>query len=71
MTISNISNLVPLEILNKELSDDTDEFKDLVNEELKNMRMQEEIKKQKEREKVRVEAKEKALRIWHKKKEIK
>ena len=40
--ISNISNFIPLEILNQEIQGESDEFKDLVSEELKNSEIAEE-----------------------------
>ena len=37
--VSNISNLIPLEILNQEIQGESDDFKDLVSEELKKFRI--------------------------------
>ena len=67
--ISNISNIIPLEILNQEIQGESDEFKDLVSQELKNLEIAEEQEKKKEQEKLRIVAQEKALLLWHKKKE--
>ena len=43
--LSNISNLVPEDIMNKELRGESDEFKDLVTEELKNIELAEQMEK--------------------------
>ena len=66
--ISNISHILPPE-LQGEIQDESDNFKDLVNEELKNLKLAEEMEKHKEQEKVRQLAAEKAKLLWHKKKE--
>ena len=66
--ISNISNIIPPEILNREIQGESDEFKDLVSEELKNLEIAEEQEKKKEQEKLRMVAQEKALLLWCKKK---
>ena len=65
--ISNISHILPLE-RQGEIQDESDYFKDLVNEELKNLELAEEMEKQKELEKMRQLAAEKAKLLWHKKK---
>ena len=66
--ISNISHILPLE-LQGEIQDESDNFKDLVNEELKNLKLAEEMEKHKEQEKMRQVAAEKAKLLWRKKKE--
>ena len=66
--ISNISHVLPPE-LKGEIQDESDDFKDLVNEELKNLELAEEMEKHKEQEKMRQVAAEKAKLLWHKKKE--
>ena len=66
--ISNISHILPPE-LQGEIQDESDDFKDLVNEELKNLKLAEEMEKHKEQEKMRQVAAEKAKLLWHKKKE--
>ena len=66
---SNVSHIIPVEILNQEIQGETEEFKDLVSEELKNLEKAEEQEKKKEQEKLRIVAQEKALLLWHKKKE--
>ena len=43
--ISNISILIPLEILNQEIQGESDDFKDLVSEELKTLELAEEMEK--------------------------
>ena len=68
--VSNISNLMPPEILNQEIDGASDAFKDMVNEELKNIELAEQMEKKKEQEKIRIAAHEKAVLLWHKKKEI-
>ena len=50
--ISNISHILPPE-LQGEIQDESDDFKDLVNEELKNLELAEEMEKKKEQEKMR------------------
>ena len=57
--ISNISHILPLE-LQGEIQDESDDFKDLVNEELKNLELAEEMEKHREWEKA------KAKLLWHK-----
>ena len=66
--ISNISHILPLE-LQGEIQDESDNLKDLVNEELKDLKLAEEMEKHKEQEKMRQVAAEKAKLLWHKKKE--
>ena len=66
--ISNISNIIPVEILKQEIQGESDEFKDLVSEELKNLEKAEEQEKKNEQEKLRIIAQEKALLLWCKKK---
>ena len=68
--ISNISHILPLE-LQGEIQDESDDFKDLVNEELKNLKLAEEMEKHKEQEKMRQVAAEKAKLLWHKKRKKK
>lgn len=58
--ISNISNTESEEIMSKELSGDTSEFKELVTEELKQIEIAEQKEKQWELEKMRLVAREKA-----------
>ena len=48
--ISNISHILPLE-LHGEIQDESDDFKDLVNEELKNLKLAEEMENTKSRKK--------------------
>ena len=64
---SNVSNIIPEDILNEEIQGETAEFKDLVSEEVKNLEKAEEQEKKKEQEKLRIVAQEKALLLWHKK----
>ena len=66
--ISNISHILPPE-LQGEIQDESDDFKDLVNEELKNLKLAEEMEKHKEQEKMRQVAAEKAKLLWRKTKE--
>ena len=66
--ISNISHILPPE-LQGEIQDESDDFKDLVNEELKNLELAEEMEKHKEQEKMRQVADEKSKLLWCKKKE--
>ena len=68
--ISSISNLILPEILNQEIQGESDGFKDLVSEELKNIELAEEMEK-KEQEKMRMVAHEKAILLWHKKRKKK
>ena len=56
--------------MNKELSGESDEFKDLVTKELKNIELAEQMEKKKEIERMRQVAKEEASKLWHKKKEM-
>ena len=65
--ISNIFHILPPE-LQGEIQDESDDFKDLVNEELKNLKLAEEMEKRKEQEKMRQVAAEKAKLLWRKKK---
>ena len=69
--VFNISNIIPVEILKQEIQGESDEFKDLVSEELKNLLKAEEQEKKKEQEKLRIIAQEKALLLWHKKRKKK
>ena len=62
---------MPDEILNKGLARESEEFKDLVNEELKNIEIAEQMKKKKELEKMRLVAKEEAVKLWLQKREWK
>ena len=66
--IFNISHILPLE-LQGEIQDESDNFKDLVNEGLKNFKLAEEMEKHKEQEKMKQVAAEKAKLLWHKTKE--
>ena len=68
--VSNISNILSEQIMSKELSGDTTEFKELVTKELKKMEIAEQKEKQQELEKMRLVAREKAARLWHEQKEI-
>ena len=68
--ISNISHILPPE-LQGEIQDESDDFKDPVNEELKNSKLAEEMEKHKEQEKMRQVAAEKAKLLWHKKRKKK
>ena len=61
---------MPDEIMNKELVRERNEFKDLVNKELKNIELAEQMDKKKKFEKMRLVAKEEAAKLWHQKKEI-
>ena len=56
--------------MNKELRGESDEFKDLVTEELKNIELAEQMEKKKEIERMRQVAKEEAAKLWHQKKEM-
>ena len=69
--VSNISYVIAPEILNQEIQGEIDEFKDLVSEELKNLKIAEEQEKKKQQEKIRKVAQEKALLLWHKKRKKK
>ena len=54
---------MPHDILTQELAGESDEFKDLINEELKNIQLAEQMKK-KELEKMRSVAKEEVATLW-------
>ena len=60
---------MPEELITKEFVGASNEFKDLVNEELKNMELAEQMKK-KELEKMRLVARQKAEKLWHRRKEM-
>ena len=56
--------------MNKEFSGESDEFKDLVTEELKNIELAKQMEKKKEIKRMRQVAKEEAAKLWHQKKEM-
>ena len=65
--ISNISNVIPPEILNQEIEGASDEFKDMVNEELKNIELAEEMEKKERTGKIRMVVHDKVVLLRHKK----
>ena len=68
--LSSISDIMPEEFMTKEFAGASNEFKDLVNKELKNMELAEQMEKQKELEKMRLVAKQKAEKLWCQRKEM-
>ena len=67
-SVSNISNIIPVEILKQEIQGESDEFKDLVSDELENLEKAEEQEKKERTGKTENHSSRKVLLLWCKKK---